>query len=525
MKCRSISLSYRNKLSLGSLATFALNHDVVIEILDRENFKRSIDENFGFFRQAVGSGKHIYGATTGFGSSSINRFNPESCALLQNNLVEFHGCGVGDYLSEQQCAAVLFVRINSLSQGCSAVPFDLIEKLVELSNNRIIPAIPSKGSVGASGDLTPLSYLAAVLTGKRKAYHCGKIYDAKTLFEQKGISPYRLQGRDALALMNGTSVMSAVSALLLRDIRKLADEACFAASLLIELTQGMTSPFAPELHECKPHPGQMYAAERINSLLHEPAARLHRRSGFEANIFNNDQSIQDKYSLRCAPQIIGVLYDILLWSEKVVETEINGVSDNPLFLHEKELVVNGGHFYGGHIGMVCDSLKIGVAALMNLIDRQMALLLSPKVGSFLGENLVSRKELGEDFSLHHGFKAMQITLTSITAEILRDTTPMTIFSRPTESDNQDVVSMGTISAVGLSQMVENAKIGVAILLMAICQGFYLAEERGYRIFLKGNAIDRLGAVRAVFSKLAGDRCLDSEIISVKKAIFDAGEDV
>ena len=517
-----LNFGYQNRLTLEEICRYARQKNCAIGLCDAALLSARMAANHSFFLRKVDQGATIYGATTGFGSSSANRLPAADTAQLQRNLMQYHGCGVGGFLPEDECAAILMVRINCLVQGCSGVPFELVDKLVRMADARIIPAIPAQGSVGASGDLTPLSYIAAALTGLRKVYYRGEIIPAGDALMKHALTPYVLQGRDALALMNGTAAMSGIMALAVADLEEITRVAACATALLVELTQGRTAPFAAALHRLKPHAGQKRAARWIEELLHDSTMRYTRRTSGNVKLFNFDESIQDKYSLRCAPQLIGALCDLVDYAKTVLTTEINSVSDNPLFLDDEEMILNGGNFYGGHIGTTCDALKTALGSVANLMDRQMALLMSHDIGALLGENLVDHSLLGTRARLNHGFKAMQITLSALTAEILQNSTSATIFSRPTESGNQDVVSMGTIAARSLARMIGDTKRGAAILAMALCQGYTLAAGRGYEIPLTLAAAGWLKHLKHAFLPLVEDRPMDDDIEAMKDAIFGEG---
>jgi histidine ammonia-lyase len=513
-----IKISIGNRLTLEDIRRYAIC-GAAVTYEDESAIRTKFTRNHDFFKALVEAGRPIYGATTGFGSSSANRLSKDDGDQLQCNLMRYHGCGVGPYLSEAECAATLLIRINCLAQVRSGVGFELLDKLMELARQRIFPAIPARGSVGASGDLTPLSYIAAAICAERTVYYKGSLMPAKDALTAAAITPYRLKGRDALALMNGTSVMSAVSSLAWHEAKAVADTSAMMTALLVELMQGRTSPYATRLHEHKPHAGQLLAAHNIAAYLNHMDHRMLQRTPAGGVIYNNDESVQDKYSLRCAPQVIGVLYDTLEFSRGLIETEVNSVNDNPLFIDEEELVLNGGNFYGGHIGAASEALKVALANVVNLMDRQMALLMGPDTRCFLGENLVLGTSLGDRRHLHHGFKAMQITLSALCAEILKDAAPAVIFSRPTECGNQDVVSMGTIAARGLFKMAQDAQTSAAILMMAICQSIHHIREQGFELPLSTKAERMVYNAQGIFPKVTEDRAMDQEISGMTEFLF------
>lgn len=520
-------ISFRNSLTIDEIFEYAVGQRSFSLAREDEAFQVAIGKNREYFYRELHHRGDIYGATTGFGGSSQHTFSPELGLKLQSNLISYHGCGVGEPLSEGESAATLLIRLNCLTWGYSGVSFDLLEHLGELVEKRIFPLIPSQGSVGASGDLTPLSYVAACLEGKRRVYYRGSIRPTAEVFRELGIKPYRFKEREALAVMNGTAVMSAIAALASHNCRRLADIACMLSGLMVELLKGRTAPFMEELNLRKPHPGALKAAKKIFSYLNAPFSRLARREPEtkdqqdpHLNHRRQPYSIQDRYSLRCAPGVIGVVYDALEWSNRIITTEINSTNDNPVFLDELELTLNGGLFFGGHIAAACDALKSAVANTVNLIDRQLALLLDQGAYEFVGENLVPAKLLGNKAPIHHGFKGMQITLSALAAEIQKSAMPMAIFSRPTEASNQDVVSMGTIAARDLAKIVVMAQNALAIHAMALRQGFFILEHSDKKRPLNPPAREALEQIAAGFEPVIEDRALDYDIEVVRKILFD-----
>ena len=388
-------IKFRNLLTIGKVGNFGEGTTPEQDLELCPDLIKQSDESHEFLLGKLADGHDIYGATTGFGSSSGNRFDASMSRKLQRNLYTFHGCGVGDFFNEQECAAILLVRLNCLTYGASGVSGELLQHLALMARHRIFPAIPCQGSVGASGDLTPLSYLAAAMAGERKVYFKSEMRDTSEVYQELGIEPYKFKEREALAIMNGTSAMSAIAALAVQRTRRFANAACMLSGMLTELLQGRTAAFLPELHQQKPHPGQLEAAHNIFTFLKDPYERLiHGAEG--DRLYNKNKGIQDNYSVRCAPHVIGVLYETLSWAEPIIEREVNSVNDNPVLIKDREMVLNGGHFFGGHIAQVCDSLKMAVAQVVNLLDRQMALLMGPCNAAYLSENLVARKELGEE---------------------------------------------------------------------------------------------------------------------------------
>ncbi len=438
----------------------------------------------------------LYGITTGVGDSCVNEIPPALAAQLQLNLLRFHGCGTGALLTPEESAAVLAARLASLRLGWSGVRELLLERLAELLNHRLLPCIPSEGSVGASGDLTPLSYVAAALVGEREVYVDGQIRSAKDALAAAGLAQVTLGPKEALALMNGTSVMSGLACLAFVRARRLARLSASLTAMVSDVTAGNPAHFDDRLFAAKPHPGQRAAARWIATDI-ELAKRGAERS----------QRIQDRYSVRCAPHVIGVLLDALPALRATIEIEVNGANDNPLVDPETGDVLHGGNFYGGHIAFAMDSLKSVVATLADLMDRQMILICTPTTSNGLPANLVARG--GADGVTHHGFKAMQISTSALAAEALKLTMPAAAFSRSTECHNQDKVSMGTIAARDCLRILELTETVGAITLLGLCQAAELKPERCH-----GRSRLVLEAVRRDVPFNVADRRMDHDIARV-----------
>jgi histidine ammonia-lyase len=448
--------------------------------------------------EGLRAGTAIYGVRTGVGASVGNEIPDDQLGAMPLHLLRFHGCGTGRLLEPEEAAAVVATRLASLSRGYSGVREVLLERLCDLLNTRVLPAIPSEGSVGASGDLTPLSYLAALVVGEREATLRGAPMSAADALADAGLEPLSLAPKESLALMNGTSVMTGLGCLAFERARELARLACAATAVASDVMHGNPGHFDARIAELRPHPGQITAARWIRADLERepdtPPATLAR--------------IQDRYSLRCAPQIIGVLLDALRFSRNVLETETNGVNDNPVLDPESGDVLHGGNFYGGHVCFALDGLKTAVANIADLLDRQLALLCVPDTNGGLPENLVARDH--DDRITHHGFKAMQITASALTAEALKGTAPASAFSRSTESHNQDKVSMGTIAARECLRILELTETVAVVHVLALCQAVDLrgGDARARR------SLELRDSVRKQVTMNVADRRQDLDIEAV-----------
>ena len=427
-----------------------------IALDDSPAFARKVEASAALLQSLIGKGEAIYGVTTGFGASCETAVPTALSATMAANLVRFHGCGTGRMLDNTETAAVMVVRLVSLAQGFSGVRPLILQRICDLLNEGIFPQIPAEGSVGASGDLTPLSYIAAVLIGEREVSYNHRVMPAAEALQSANLKPIELRSKESLALMNGTSVMTGLSCIAYEGARRL----CRWAVRPNRHDQrrdvrGNRGHFDERIFLAKPHPGQLASARWIAKDIEYHGSPKH------------NGRIQDRYSIRCAPHIVGVLLDSLTFIRGMLETEINSSNDNPLFDPQTGDVLHGGNFYGGHPCMAMDILKNGVANIADLIDRQMAQLCNPHTNNGLPADLVARSE--DDRVSHHGFKAMQISASALAAEALKLTMPASVFSRSTESHNQDKVSMGTIAARDALRGLELTESVLAVVQLALCQ--------------------------------------------------------
>jgi histidine ammonia-lyase len=429
---------------------------------DAPEFRATITRGADFLDRLLREDGTIYGVTTGYGDSCTVTVPPELVAELPHHLYTYHGCGLGEYFTPAQTRAILATRLASLSKGYSGVSMDLLEQIVRLLDHGLLPLIPSEGSVGASGDLTPLSYLAAVLCGEREVWRDGVHVPAAQALAEVGIKPLRLRPKEGLAIMNGTAVMTALACLAYARaeyLTKLCTRITAMASFALD---GNAHHFDATLFSVKPHPGQQRVAGWLRTDL--PCEQAPR----------NGKRLQDRYSIRCAPHVIGVLADALPWLRESIENELNSANDNPIIDPDGERVLHGGHFYGGHIAFAMDSMKNAVATLADLMDRQMALLVDSRYNNGLPSNLSGME--GPRAAINHGLKALQISASAWTAEALKQTMPVSVFSRSTECHNQDKVSMGTIAARDCLRVLELTEQVTAALLITVQQGTLLRQR-------------------------------------------------
>ncbi|MCL1124598.1 HAL/PAL/TAL family ammonia-lyase [Shewanella surugensis] len=466
------------------------------ELNSSEEYHRYIQQGADFIDNLLKEEGVIYGVTTGYGDSCTVSVGLDLVDELPLHLTRFHGCGLGNTLSGMQARAVMACRLSSLAYGKSGVSYALLKRIALLLNLNITPVIPEEGSVGASGDLTPLSYLAAVLIGERDVIYQGVKQSTADVYAKLNIIPLKLRPKEGLALMNGTAVMTALACLAFdraKYMAKLSSRITAMASLTL---QGNSNHFDDILFAAKPHPGQNQIAAWIREDLNH---HHHPR---------NSDRLQDRYSIRCAPHIIGVLQDSLPFMRQFIETELNSANDNPIIDAEGEHVLHGGHFYGGHIAFVMDSMKNVIANIADLIDRQMALVMDPKFNNGLPANLSG--STGPRSVINHGFKAVQIGVSAWTAEALKQTMPASVFSRSTECHNQDKVSMGTIAARDCLRVLQLTEQVAAAALLSMTQGINLRIQNNEldASSLTPSLAKTLTQVKADFSFLTEDRPLE-----------------
>ena len=393
----------------------------------------------------------------------------------------------------------------------------LLEQLAAFINHDILPCIPAEGSVGASGDLTPLSYVAAALIGERDVVYQGRRQLAGDALHAAGLHPLVLKPKEGLALMNGTAVMTGLACLAFSRAEHLSRFACRLTALASVALQGNRLHFDPRLFAVKPHAGQIEAAGWVWSDLPSPVESPDS-GGSQAGVVAVGAAartvgprLQDRYSIRCAPHVIGVLRDALRWIRVDVENEINSANDNPLIDGIAEEIMHGGHFYGGHIAFAMDSLKTAVANIADLQDRQLALMVDPCYNHGLPQNLSG--STGRRAAINHGFKAVQIGVSAWTAEALKLTMPASVFSRSTECHNQDKVSMGTIAARDCLRVLELTEQVTAAVAIAANQAVGLREKTSL-VCLGIEASQFCAQLREYSPWLDEDRPLDREIRAV-----------
>jgi histidine ammonia-lyase len=486
----------RGPLALEDIVDIAHGR-AAAELSADPSFRAAVARGADFLDRLLAEDGVIYGVTTGYGDSCTVSVPAGLVAELPHHLYTYHGCGMGAYLTPEQTRAVMAVRLASLSKGFSGVSVGLLEQISRLLQADVLPLIPSEGSVGASGDLTPLSYLAAVLCGEREVRHGGETMAAAQALAQAGIAPLRLRPKEGLAIMNGTAVMTALACLAYDRAEYLAKLSTRITAMASFTLDGNAHHFDETLFSVKPHSGM----QGVAAWLREDLAA--------GEVERNGKRLQDRYSIRCAPHVIGVLADALPFFRTSIENELNSANDNPIIDGDNERVLHGGHFYGGHIAFAMDGMKNAVANLADLLDRQMALMVDTRFNHGLPANLSGMQ--GERAAINHGLKALQISVSAWTAEALKLTMPASVFSRSTECHNQDKVSMGTIAARDCLRVLELVEQVAAALLITVRQGMWLRSRVQPEREAPPALARMLDALAAQVKPVEEDRRLDLEL--------------
>ncbi len=409
---------------------------------------------------AVARGETVYGVTTGLGSLAGVRIEPAEVARLQERLVRSHATAVGPLLSRQEARAMLALRAHVLALGASGVRLELVERMVEMLNRDLVPAVPEQGSVGASGDLAPLAHLALPLLGRGELLDAdGRAVPAGPVLEAAGLAPLALEAKEGLALVNGTQGMLAVGILAAERVRTLVRTADVVAAMTIEAALGTDRPFDARLHALRPHPGQVASASNLRRLLAgSPIVASHRESA---------HLVQDAYSLRCAPQVHGATREALRFALGVLEVEANAVSDNPIVLAGDGAVLSGGNFHGQPVAVALDALALAVVPTASIAERRLYRLLDPARNNGLPAFLVPQS------GLNSGFMLAQYTAASLVSECKTLAHPASVDSIASSAGQEDHVSMGMTAARHLRQVVANAEVVLALEALAAAQALDL----------------------------------------------------
>lgn len=456
MQTREISLD-GHRICLEDIIAVARSF---FKVSIAETAVKAMEDSRQVVEQILLSNTPAYGINTGFGALSGVAISPEKSNELQKKLLLSHCAACGNPYPDEVVRAMLLLRANALCSGFSGVRPVVVETLVEMLNRGVHPIVPEKGSLGASGDLAPLSHLALVLLGLGEARFQNKTLPGAEAMKLAGIPVIELKAKEGLALINGTQAMSAVGALALYDALHACQMADLTASLSLEALRGITDPFVPRVHALRPHPGQSLVAKNLSLLCQGSHLTLRQGQG----------RIQDAYSLRCAPQVHGACRDALQHVREVLEREFNSVTDNPLIFMEDGAVISGGHFHGEPVALVLDYLAIAVSELASISERRLERLVNPQLSNGLPPFLAKNS------GVESGFMITQYSAASMVSENKVLSHPASVDSIPSSANQEDHVSMGTTAARKARLVVENTLSVLAFELLAACQALDLREE-------------------------------------------------
>lgn len=476
-----------------------------------ESLLSRVDNSFQFLKE-FSKNKVIYGVNTGFGPMAQFKISDEDTHQLQYNLIRSHSSGIGNPLPAEEVKACMLARLNTLSLGNSGVHQSVIYLLQELINRNITPLIFEHGGVGASGDLVQLAHLALVLIGEGEVFYNGERKSTKEVFETEGLEPIKVEIREGLALMNGTSVMSGIGIVNAYKANQLTDISLRLSCAINEVVQAYDDHLSEALNGTKKHYGQQKVAERMRAhladskLIRKREDHLYTHFEEQEKVFK--EKVQEYYSLRCVPQILGPVLDTLEYTEKVLENEINSANDNPIINVEDQHVYHGGNFHGDYISLEMDKLKIVVTKLTMLAERQLNYLLNAKINEILPP-FVNLGKLGFNF----GMQGVQFTATSTTAESQMLSNSMYVHSIPNNNDNQDIVSMGTNAAVICRKVIENAFEVLAIEAITIIQA---VEYLGFQDKVSSSTKELYDDIRKIIPAFSDDMVMYPYLEEVKK---------
>lgn len=472
-----------------------------------------LEESFNFLKE-FSENKIIYGVNTGFGPMAQYRIKDEDRLQLQYNLIRSHASGTGKPLSPINVKSAILARLNTLSLGNSGVHPSVVHLMKEFINRDITPLIFEHGGVGASGDLVQLAHLALVLIGEGEVFYKGVRRPTSEVFEIENLKPIQVEIREGLALMNGTSVMTGIGIVNIHNANKLLDWSIKCSCAINEIVQAYDDHFSEELNSTKRHIGQQEIAKRMRTNL--KGSQLIRKR--EDHLYSGEnkeevfkEKVQEYYSLRCVPQILGPVLDTITTTSKILEEEINSANDNPIIDVKKKHVYHGGNFHGDYISLEMDKLKLVITKLTMLSERQLNYLLNSKLNEILPP-FVNLGTLGFNF----GMQGVQFTATSTTAENQMLSNSMYVHSIPNNNDNQDIVSMGTNAAVITSKVIENAFEVISIELITIVQAIDYLE---YKDKVSTTTRKMYDEIRALVPKFENDKVMYPYVQIVKDHVM------
>ena len=502
----------KTPLSLGEVSDILYNNKQII--LDRNKLE-PVEEAYNFLEK-FSKNKVIYGINTGLGPMAQYRVDEKDAVQLQLNLIRSHCTGTGNILTPLQAKACLLARLYSFLQGKSGIHPSVVILLAELINKEAVPVVYDHGGVGASGDLVQLAHVALFLIGEGHGLYKGQKLPAKDIFEQTGLKPINIYIREGLGVMNGTSAMTGIGLINIIEAKKLLSASIAASSLINELVESFDDHFSARLNEAKGHLGQQKIAATMYKVLED--SKFIKKRDEHLYIERSDtvfgEKVQEYYSIRCVPQILGPIYDTIQNAENVLVNELNSANDNPIVDSKTGNVYHGGNFHGDYVALEMDKLKIAIAKLTMLSERQINYLLNSK----LNEKFPPFLNMGT-LGLNLGLQALQFTATSTTAESQTLSYPMYLHSIPNNGDNQDIVSMGMNAAILTSRVIQNGFQVLSIQMIMITQAFEISgKKEGLSTFSK-NQIEKF---RKIFEPQKEDNIFYEKIENMRYELANGG---
>ncbi|MBD8036836.1 histidine ammonia-lyase [Solibacillus sp. A46] len=482
-----IQLNGQN-LSMGQLAQILYSKEKV-EIA--EEAKVRVVKSREAVERIVQQDKTVYGINTGFGKFSDVKIAEQEVSKLQVNLIRSHACGFGEPFTEKVAKAMMVLRLNALLKGLSGIRLEVLERLLYMINEDVIPVIPQQGSLGASGDLAPLSHLVLALIGEGDVFVNGISQSSHEVFEQRGLSKIELQAKEGLALINGTQAMTAQGVVNYIEAEKLAYASEWIAAMTMESLYGIIDAFHPAVHEARGMKEQMDVAARMREWLQDSKLITHQ----------GEKRVQDPYSLRCIPQIHGASWQVLNYVKEKLEIEMNAATDNPLIFEDGDVVISGGNFHGQPIAFAMDFLKIGMAELANVSERRIERLVNPQLNEGLPPFLSANP------GLESGAMILQYSAASLVSENKTLAHPASVDSIPSSANQEDHVSMGTTGSRHARMIIANVRNVLAIEAFCAAQA---AEYRGVDK-MSPKLLEKWNEIREIAPAMTEDRIFSRDI--------------
>lgn len=506
---------YSGFLSLKDLSDFIFHREHFSTVVISDNLLLKSQNSFQILQNFIHNGTPIYGVTTGFGDSCTKYVDQNLAIQLQKNLIQYLSCGQGSNLGIEASRALFAIRLNSLAQGYSAVSPELLKHMALLLQHDILPVVPEEGSLGASGDLIPLAYLGQTVQGIGLSYYKGEVCNTESVFELLNIKKYELKPKEGLAIVNGTSTMAAVMLVNLKWVDYLLKVSQIATAWQCLVLNGKKEAFSPFINQiAKKNPGQALIAEQICK--HLAAENYNPTKGQDVQVGQliTTDFVQDRYSLRCVPQILGPILENIQHSWENLQHEVSSVTDNPLVDDYGNLQM-GGNFYGGYLCQSMDFTKINLAHMADLIDRQVTMLIDSKSNRGLSDNLVfTENHDPAERNIHHGLKGLHQAISAITSEVIQKSIPNGIFSRSSESHNQDKVSLGMSSAISCQEMIKGLFTITSMQLVCLAQALEIKK-----IQLQGEESQQLfNLIRTHIPFVKNDMSLGQQIKSLSEEL-------